>query len=361
MANQQYTYSIPAFEFEALNPFEQRVWLAKRVKCPPALQEIPLLLVPQKQLSLSRELHEKYPEIIAALTKWQQLAWRDDARLFIRRHWIPFVEAYLPDTEDGRETYQIAKEMGAIPRQCDIIPTNQNQRFWLKTLHYLWQVIGLLFAQQLSKLPQDLLQENIDRLHQYLPEPSLNNAVHIAASDWALYQAIEKNFEYLQNHSFDEMQRTTFSTPWSLFKAIQIESFQTGWEIGPAGSEINGVSQDQQREYLHTKSYLIENRPWLEGKQVKKGLRRPYREAEKAFINYLEEDGLYGQIILSLRSKPHSAELEDYAKSIRKHKDAYLDDCQWRNGQPYIYKVTSSPQPVEAKVNAYGSIQWCWR
>ncbi|MGG6242889.1 hypothetical protein ACQ4N7_30210 [Nodosilinea sp. AN01ver1] len=228
-------------------------------------------------------------------------------------------------------------------------------------MHYLWQVTGLLFAQQLSKLPQDLLKENTNRLYQYLPEPSLNNAVQIAASDLALYQAIAKNFEYLQNHSLDEMQRATYSTPLSLFKVIQIESFQTGWKIGPAGSEINGVSQDQQREYLYTKSCLIENRPWLEKKQVKKGLRRPYREAEKAFIDYLEKDGLRGQIILALRSKPHSAELEDYAESMRKHKDVYLDDFQWRNGQPYRYKVTSSPQPVEAKVDAYGSIQWCWR
>ena len=250
MAAQQDTHSNPTFEFEALNPFEQRAWIERHITCEPALQAIPLLLVPQRQLSLSRELRETRPEIITQLENWQQSARKDDVRLLIRRPWIPFVEAYFPDTEVGQETYQMAKEIGAIPRQCGIIPTNQDQRFWLKTLHYLWQAHGLLFAQQLSRLPDDLLQENIDRLHQYLPEQSFQNATQIATSDLTLYQAIVKNFEYLQNYSFDGRQRNTFSTPWSLFKEIQKENFQTGWKIGPAGSEINGVSQDQQKEVV---------------------------------------------------------------------------------------------------------------
>jgi hypothetical protein len=361
MAAKQYTYSKPAFEFESLIPFEQRDWIARHFTCPPALQEIPLLLVPQRHILLPKEHLQTRSEIISALKAWQQLARQDDMRLLIRRPWIPFVEAYFPDTEAGRETYQIAKDIGAIPRQCGIVPTNQNQRFWLKTIHYLWQAQGLLFAQKLSKLSNDLLQENIDRLRQYLSEQSFKNAVHIAETDFALYQAIIENFEYLKTNSFDRRQQQTFSTPWLLFKAIQKEICQTGWKIGPAGSDINGVSQDQQKEYLHTKSYLIENKPWLEGKQVQKGLRRPYQEDEAAFTAYLKQGGLYGQIILALRSKPHSAELENYAKSIRQRKDAYLNDLQWRNGQPYKYKVTSSPQPVEGDVDFCGYIRWYWR
>lgn len=361
MALKQDTYSNPAFEFESLSPFEQRVLIKRQFTCPPALQEIPLLLVPQRQLLLPKEQLQTCSEVISALKAWQQLAQQDDVRLLIRRLWIPFVEAYFPDTEAGRETDQIAKEIGAIPRQCCIIPTNQNQRFWLKTIHYLWQAKGLLFAQMLSKLPNNLLQENIDRLRQHLSEQSFNNAIHIAETDLALYQTIVENFEYLKTNSFDRRQQQTFSTPWLLFKVIQEEICRTGWKIGPASSEINGISQDQQKEYLHTKSYLIENRSWLEGKQVEKRLRRPYREDEAPFIAYLEQDGLYGQIILALRRKPYGAELEDYAKSIRKHKDAYLDDLQWRNGQPYKYKVTSSPQPVDADVDCCGYIRWYWR
>jgi hypothetical protein len=361
MAAKQDTYSNSAFEFESLSLFEQRDWIAQHLICPPALQEIPLLLVPQRHLLLPKERLQRCPEVISALQAWQQLARQDDVRLLIRRNLIPFVEAYFPDTEVGRETYQIAKEIGAIPRQCGIIPTNQNQRFWLKTIHYLWQAQGLLFAQKLSKLPNDLLQENIDRLRQYLSEQSFKNAVHAAESNLALYQAIVDNFEYLKTNSFDRIQQQTFSTPWLLFKAIEKETCQTGWKIGPASPEINGLSQDQQKEYLQTKSYLIEDRPWLDGKQVQKGLRRPYQEDAAAFTAYLGQNGLYGQIILALRSKPYSAELEDYAKSIRKHKDAYLDDLQWRNGQPYKYKVTSSPQPVEADVDLCGYIRWYWR
>jgi hypothetical protein len=255
----------------------------------------------------------------------------------------------------------MAKAIGNIPRQCAITPINQNQRFWLKTLHYLWQVKGVFFAQCISQIQPDILQANIDDLQLYLPSQSLQNATHIAEADLALYRAIDNNFEYLKTTSLSAAQQQAYSTPWKLFIAIQVESFQTGWKIGPAGSEVNGVSQDLQREYLHTKSCLIENRPWLEGKQVRKGIRLPYREDEATFIAYLKKDSLRGQIILALRSKPYGAELENYAQSTRKHKDAYLDDFQWRNGQPYKYKVTSSPQPVEGDVQPWGYLQWYWR
>ena len=350
----------PDSDLNGLGPFEQRSRIEERHQQPSVLREVPLLLLPQQLFALSRAQRQRCPETISALKAWLLEARADDQRLRIRRPWIPFVEAYFPDSEAGRKTYQMAKEIGNVPRQCGINPNNQNQRFWLKTLHYLWQAKGVLLAQQLSQLPTEILQANIDNLNLYLPGQSMQNAAHIAEADLAFYQAINQNFDYLKTTSLNAAQQKAYSNPWNLFIAIQVESFQTGWKIGPAGSEINGVSQDQQREYLHTKSYLIENRPWLEGKKVNKGLRLPYHEDNNAFINYLKRDGLRGQIILALRSKPHSAELEDYAKSMRKHKDAYLDDFQWRNGQPYKYKVTSSPKPAVAETDAYGYILWCW-
>lgn len=242
----------PDSDLRGLDPFEQRSRVEERHQAPSVLQEVPLLLLPQRLFALSRVQRQRCPESISALKGWLLEARADDQRLRIRRPWIPFAEVYFPNIEAGRDTYQMAKAIGMIPRQCDISPNNQNQRLWLKTLHYLWQVMGVLFAQQLSQLPSDILQANVDNLTFYLPNQSMQNAAQITKADLALYQAIRHNFEYLRTTSLSATQQEAYKTPWQVFIAIQIEGFQAGWAIGPGGSEINGVSQDQQKEYILT-------------------------------------------------------------------------------------------------------------
>jgi hypothetical protein len=349
-------------DFAALNPFEQRAWVERHIERPQVLQEVPLLRCPERRLALSRTDRQSCPDIIAALQQWLEAARKDDFRLLIRRPWIPFVEVYFPDTETGRKTYKIAQEIGALPRQCGIVPTNQNQRFWLKTRHYLWQAKGVIFAQALCDLPAPMQQDNLDALHHSINRQSMDNATHIAASDLALYRAIERNFDYLRERSLTKAQQEGFPTPWRLFVVLQKEAFKTGWQLGPNSTEINGPSQDQQREYLHTKSGLIENKPWLEGQQVRKKRRNPYRVDEAAFLDFSKHrGGLYGQVMLALRNRSSIPGLAEYAEALRQHKDAYVDDFQWRGGNPYKYKVTSSLQPVDATVENFGHLQWCWR
>ena len=357
------TYSSqPSASFADLNPFEQRDWVERHIERPQVLQEVPLLRCPKRLLSLSRTDRQSCPDIIAALQRWLKTAAIDDIRLLIHRPWIPFVEVYFPEIGAGDKAYGIAQEIGALPRQCGIVPANQNQRFWLKTRHYLWQAKGVIFAQALCDLPDAIRQDNLDALHHSINRQSIENATRIAALDLAFYQAIERNFDYLREHSLDRAQQEAFPTPWLLFVALQQETVRTEWQLGPDSSEFNGISRDQQNDYLHTKSCLIEDKPWLEGQQVRKKHRNPYAVDEAAFIEFSSQrGGLYGQVILALRSKPYSAELEAYAQTLRQHKDAYLDDFQWRGGKPYRYKVTSSLQPVEATVENFGHLQWCWR
>jgi hypothetical protein len=356
------TYSSqPAVSFADLNPFEQRDWVECHIQPPQVLQEVPLLRCSERLLSLSRTDRQSCPDIIAALQQWLKAAHIDDIRLLIRRPWIPFVEVYFPQTEAGNKAYGIAQEIGALPRQCDIVPANQNQRFWLKTKHYLWQTKGVLLAQALCDLPGNLQQDNLKALRRRINQRSIKNATHIAAADLALYRALENHFDYLREQTFSPEQRECFPTPWRLFVALAKEAVETGWQLGPASTEINGPSQDQQREYLYTKSRLLEDRPWLEGQQVKKGKRNPYRVDEAAFIDFLENQGSpYGQVMLALRGRYSSPGLEEYAKLLRQHKEAYVSALKWQGGKLYKHKVTSSLWPVDAAEN-FGYLQWCWR
>jgi hypothetical protein len=124
-----YAYSYLPLDFnesdsdlKRLDPFEQRSRIEARHQQPRVLQEVPLLLLPQQLFALSRAQRQRCPETIAALEAWLIEARADDQRLRIRRPWIPFVEVYFPNTEAGRDTYQMAKEIGMIP--CKMTPTS---------------------------------------------------------------------------------------------------------------------------------------------------------------------------------------------------------------------------------------------
>src|SRR4028119_678749 len=95
----------------------------------------------------------------------------EDLRLSIERPLIPTSEIYIPNTPIGRRFFNIAKAIGEIP-SLEIIPTNPNQAYWLKTLHYYWQAKGVLFAYKLLGVIANPIEEQ-GVLWRYLPKTLL--------------------------------------------------------------------------------------------------------------------------------------------------------------------------------------------
>lgn len=146
--------------------------LAERVfEKPKALQELPLILTPEHLFNTPREIRRRLDKIKSALDIWISRAKEDDELLRIERRWIPFVEIYIPNTSEGNRFFTIAKAIGEIPMVAGVIPRNQNQGYWLKTLHYFYQARGVLFAYKLlGVIPNPLDSQGL--FNEYLPETS---------------------------------------------------------------------------------------------------------------------------------------------------------------------------------------------
>lgn len=226
--------------------FEQCNWIKQYFQVPREMQEVVILLVSEASMSIPVNHRQGQADAISQLNDWRDLAHKDDIRLLIRRNWIPFIDVYLPNTAEGQVAYQRAKEIGAIPRQCEIIPKTQSQRYWMKTMHYLWQSKAILIAQALSPPPSDITSENRESIRGSVTDKNWRNIEYIAATDLALYRTLEQDFDYLRQHLPD----FSFSTPWQLFCQLLKEDFINSWNIGPESNGAERFGKKEQEEVL---------------------------------------------------------------------------------------------------------------
>lgn len=80
-----------------------------------ALQELPLILIPEYLLSLSFDMKRQHPLIRQSTQEWLEYAKKDDERLRIERQWIPHTPVYIPNTCKGKQFFKIAKVICDIP------------------------------------------------------------------------------------------------------------------------------------------------------------------------------------------------------------------------------------------------------
>lgn len=344
-------------------------WAESMFERPKALQELPLILAPECLFQTPQKLRRQSPVIKTNLDAWMNRAREDDELLQIERRFIPKAEIYIPDTSDGKQFFTIAKAFGEIPMLPGVIPKNQNQGYWLKTLHYLHQARAVLFAHKLlGVIPNPLEKQGL--FQEYLPETSIHNLDLITNVDLAEYQLIKSGESYIQQWVAEQNIVYPFNNPFELFLSIHKQAFLHGWSLGPACQESKWFSIEQQEEFLAVRIRLLEQTPWIK-REDKRGT---YQQQEQEYLKFLKKYQWYGYFILALRSHHWSQEKswQQYTRALKAGKTAYIDDFYWQGGQPYKAqemqvgeqlhqtRKTKKRQRVEGVVNILGYILWQW-
>lgn len=330
---------------------------------PKALLELPLILVPKHLFEVSDDIHRELPVPKAAINEWMGRAKEEDERLRIERRWIPYAEIYIPHTPIGLKFYKLAKAIGEIPT-LGVIPKNQNQAYWLKTLHYYWQAKGVIFAHKLLGVIRNPVEpEGV--LGRYLPNTSLKNLELDTNIDLACFRLLVRGGQYIRNWAATEGIPYPFNNPMELFLEIQKQSFLTLWQLSPCNSEHDWLPNAQQRDNISARIKLLEKKPWLETAAI----RETYPEAESAYLEFLREADWYGYWLLALRDHFDEEEFEEkqissywkaYIEALKAGKELFLDEFDWRNGEPHKTRTTNRVQRVEGSIDPLGHILWFW-
>jgi hypothetical protein len=342
---------------------DKRAFAERILQRQPALLELPLILVPEHLLHVPEEFRHHSAVVISALNRWMTRAKEEDLRLNIERPWIPTAEIYIPDTLRGKRFFKIAKAIGKIPT-LNVVPKNQNQAYWLLTMRYFWQARGVLFAHKLlGVIPNPIEEQGV--LSRYLPSTSLKNLELSTDIDLACFLLLVRGGRYIRNWAATKKIRYPFKSPMALFLKIQRQSFLMSWKVGPDDSELDWLSNAQQRDNISARIRLLKKKPWLESAVM----RQPYSEMEQGYLDFLQKVGWYGYWLLALRDhfdeeqfeeKQISGHWQDYINALKAGKELFLDEFHWRGGQPYKTRTTSKVQRVEGFIDLLGYIHWVW-
>ncbi|MBD2207553.1 hypothetical protein H6G33_35040 [Calothrix sp. FACHB-1219] len=354
------------FKYQTPSNVESSTLTRRYIKAPKALQELPLILIPENLLSLSVEM-KQHPFIQTAIQKWLDTARKNDELLRIKRRWIPHLPIYIPDTLKGQEFFKIAKAIGEIPLTASVLPKNQNQFYWLKTLHYFWQARGVVIAQQLLGLIQDPFAEG-GVLVDDLPESSINNLKMTREIDIACYQILLKGEKYIKQWAKKNKINYGFSHPLELFIDILKQDFLYIWHLGPYNQDWEWVTKRMQRDNIATRAYLLKEAIWQESSLDN----AYYSKKKEEYLKYLQEAGWNAYWLLAMRSQITSRYnkhlepyLEKYLNAFTKGKELFVDEFDWRSGEPYKKretngKITNSPRKVKGTIDEWGHIVWVW-
>jgi hypothetical protein len=218
------------------------------------LQELPLILVPTWPL----------PSLIEAdIETWLKQAHLEDQRLRIERRVIPHTPILIPDTAKGQQLFNLAKAIADIPLEAAVFPTNQNQGYWFKTLHYYWQAQGVVIAQRLLGVISDpLAQDGV--LTERLADQNLAFLRLSRDIDRACFRLLVRGSRWIKAWASKKNIPYPFKSPQELFLELLKERFLLMWQLGPLSSEKKPLSKAQQREHFAVRLRLLKQSPWLE-------------------------------------------------------------------------------------------------
>lgn len=347
---------------------ELQIFNQERIKESKALQEVILILIPENLISVPLNLIESEPCIQQTIQKSLQEARLDDERLRIERSFIPHIVIYIPNTLKGKQFLKIAKAIGDIPLHAPVVPKNQNQGYWLKTLHYFWQARGVVLAHQLLGLIQDPLEyEGV--FSSRLPFTSIHNLKLHKDIDIARFQVLVRGQRIIKQWTQQNGISYPFSHPLELFLEILKQEFLIAWDLSPCNLEANWLRKDLQRANFTTRVRICEEGIWQES-PLDTALDIKWKQE---YLEYLHTAGgwnnywilaMQGQLQRNGKYNKHlEPYLEAYSNAARNCREIFVDEFDWRGGQPFKklvkgQKVTNSPQQIQGSVNSFGYIQW---
>lgn len=343
-----------------LSQSELQTWAEQFFQRPRDLQELPLILVPPSRLDSTKGRRQTTTAIQSAIQTWLQEARLDDERLRIERRLIPHAPIYIPDTPEGRQFFKLAKAIANIPLKAPILPKNQNQGFWLKTLHYHWQAKGVVLAQRLLGVIADPLGEGAVLKDRLLDE-NLESLRLSSANDIACFHLLRHGERHIKRWAKKNQIDCSFATPCDLFLELLSEDFLVTWQLGPGNLEKEALSKAKQRDNVAVRVRLLKQSPWL---MRETGMRRDYDTTEQEYLQYLQEAGWSGYWLLALLPYRYDQQLEphweSYIQAFSEGKELMVDTLDWLNGQPFYRSVSNFHRRVEGTLTILGYIHWIW-
>lgn len=327
-----------------------------------ALQELPLILIPNHWVGLAREEILQRPPVQQAIKEWLDQAHLDDLRLGIDRRLIPHTPILIPATAKGHQFFKIAKEIADIPLNAPVVPKNLQQGYWFKTLHYFWQAAGVILAEKMLGVLPSILSEQ-DLLSQRLPPTSLKNLNLSTNIDLACFRLLDRGQRPIRQWATQHQIAYPFHNPLELWLEIQQHDFVVAWQLGPGNPESEWLTKQQQREAITTRIDLLKETIWQDA-APSDALKHKRTDQ---YLDYLHQAGWSGYWILALRgqqSKPFNQHLEPYLEAyieaLQQGKALFVDEFEWRSGQPYRKKTTNNPRQLRAHINLLGHLEWLW-
>lgn len=324
---------------------------------PKTLQELPLILVPPSLLSSPPERWIYASVVQAELQTWLEQARLEDERLRIERRLIPHTPIYLPDTPEGQQFFQLAKEIADIPLNTPIVPKNQNQGLWFKTLHYYWQAKGVVLAQRLLGVIVDPLGKD-GVLTERLSDQNLEYLRCSSETEIACFQLLSHGENYIQQWAKEHSIAYPFETPRDLLLQLLREDFRVTWQLGPGNLEKKALPKAKQRDDLATRVRLLKQSPWLE----KTRQRQDYSIVEQEYLQYLYQAEWSGYWILALRPHRYTPQIEPlwdaYVQSLVESEEQSVDTLDWLKGEPCYRPTSHVHRRVEGSLDLLGYIHW---
>ncbi len=346
---------------------QKRAWTERRVERQRRLLELPLILVPQHLLQEPEESWQHSPDVIAALNKWMTKATLDDLQLSFERPWIPKAEIYIPNTPKGKNFFKLANVIGKIIPSVNIIPKNQNQAYWLKTLQYYWQARGVLLAYKLfGVIPNPIEEQGV--LWRYLPKKLLLDLDLLTNLDYFQIKLLRREEQYIREWAAKEKIPYPFNNLLELFVESKKQSFLMLWQIGPMNSEPNWLPKAQQKSNISKLIRLLGKKPGLPENPL-----RPSDEQMKQdhqdYLEYLKNADWGDKWLLPLlerfdeeqfTEKQLSRNFQHYINALKAGKELYVLEFEWRGGQPYKTRATNKVERIEGFIDPLGYILWRW-
>ena len=340
-----------------LTEAELQAWAERILQRPRAFQELPLILVPP-YFQLSDTTLPLRPLVQTATQNWIEAAHLEDERLRIERRLIPHTPILIPDTAKGRRFFKLAKAIADIPLNAAVIPKNQHQGYWFKTLHYFWQARGVVIAQQLlGVIPEPLGESGV--LRDRLAEKNLE-FLHLSKGiDIACLQLLVHGGHRIRHWARMNKIPYPFKSPQELLLEILKEKFLLMWQIGPQNPEKKPLSKVQQRDNADALICLLDQAPWLKEEEEQ---REDYYEADQKYLDYLQQIGWAGYWLLALRPCSHERRIakywDSYVEALGKGRELAVDTLDWLNGRPFHRPVRNVFKAVEGTVDLLGYIHW---
>src|SRR4028119_581523 len=110
---------------------------------------------------------------LTILAREMERAIAEEAALGIQRNQIPFIYINLPDTPQTPQFMRLAQAITTVA-SFDLIPENNQQRYWMRCVQLYWQAKAILLSQKIFNLMPNLADLE-QQISQMLPETAFKN------------------------------------------------------------------------------------------------------------------------------------------------------------------------------------------